>query len=71
MPDHAGAFNNRGNARRDKGDLDGALQDLTEAIRLKPGCADAFHNRGNARIAKGDLDGALPDFTKAIRLKPD
>jgi hypothetical protein len=28
------AFNNRGVARRDKGDLDGALQDHNEAIRL-------------------------------------
>ncbi len=30
-------LNNRGNTRRDKGDLEGrALQDFDEAIRLKP-----------------------------------
>jgi hypothetical protein len=33
-PDHAAAFYNRGIARRAKGDVDGALQDNTEAIRL-------------------------------------
>jgi tetratricopeptide (TPR) repeat protein len=34
-PDHADAFNNRGIARRAKGDLDGLLQDFNEASRLK------------------------------------
>ena len=29
------AFQNRGDARRAKGDLDGALKDFTEASRLK------------------------------------
>jgi tetratricopeptide (TPR) repeat protein len=48
---------------------DGALQDFTEAIRLKPDDAVAFCSRGVARRAK-DLDGALQDF-EAIRLKPD
>src|SRR5229473_4092393 len=33
-PDYATAFYNRGNARRAQGDMDGALQDLAEAIRL-------------------------------------
>ena len=33
-PDDAEAFYNRGGARRDKGDVDGALQDYSEAIRL-------------------------------------
>src|SRR3984893_10551429 len=36
-PDYAAAFNNRGIARRAKGDVDGALQDFTEAIRLQAG----------------------------------
>ena len=51
-PDYVEAFNNRGNARRDKGDLEGALQDYNEAIRLKPDYAEAFNNRGNARREK-------------------
>jgi len=64
-------LNNRGVARQDKGDLDGALQDYNEAIRLKPDYAIAFLSRGTARRVKGDLDGAIQDDNQAIRLKPD
>src|SRR6478752_5678921 len=55
-PDYAEAFNNRGVARKNKGDLEGALKDYNEAIRLKPDNADAFNNRGNVRKDKGDLE---------------
>jgi hypothetical protein len=34
-PDYAAAFYNRGNARQDEGDLEGAIADYNEAIRLK------------------------------------
>jgi Flp pilus assembly protein TadD len=61
-PDDAVAYNNRGAARRDKGDLDGALKDLDEAIRLKPDDAATYNNRGIVRREKGDLDGAEIDF---------
>jgi len=67
-PDFAAAYNNRGVARRRKGDVEGALQDCTEAIRLKPGYAVAYNNRGNARKAKGDVVGALQDYIEAVRL---
>jgi tetratricopeptide (TPR) repeat protein len=58
-------------ARDEKGDLEGALNDLDEAIRLKPDYADAFNNRGAVRYDKGDLKSALKDYNEAIRLKPD
>jgi Flp pilus assembly protein TadD len=70
-PDFADAYNNRGLARADKGDLKGALNDYDEAIRLEPGFAEAYNNRANARCIGGDLDGALKDYGEAIRLKPD
>ena len=70
-PDFAEAYNNRGNARADKGDLDGALADYAEMLRLKPDFAEAYYNRGNTRCNRGDLDGALADDAEAIRLKPD
>jgi tetratricopeptide (TPR) repeat protein len=71
QPDFAEAFYNRGNARKTKGDLDGAIADYDEAIRLQPDIPQAFHNRGLARRAQGDLDGAIADYDEAIRLKPD
>ncbi len=57
--------------RKDNGDLDGALDDYNEAIRLKPDYAMAYNNRGITRKAKDDLDGALDDYNEAIRHKPD
>ncbi len=65
------AYNNRGNARRDKGDLESALQDYDKAIRLQPDYATAYNNRGVTRGDKGDLEGALQDYDKAICLQPD
>ena len=50
---------------------DGALQDYTEAIRLRPDYFKAFYNRGLTRTAKGDLEGALEDLDEAIRLEPN
>jgi len=48
------AFYNRGNARYNKGVLDGALQDYNEAIRLKPDFAMALENREVVRKAIAD-----------------
>jgi tetratricopeptide (TPR) repeat protein len=65
------AYFNRGVAKQDKGDLDGAIADYIKLIELKPNDADAYYNRGYAKQAKGDLDGAIADCNKAIELKPD
>jgi tetratricopeptide (TPR) repeat protein len=70
-PDYAKAFNNRGIARSERGDLDGAIRDYGEAIRLNPDFAEPFNNRGLARSGKGYLEGAIQDYNEAIRLNPD
>ena len=54
-------------ARAKRGDLGGALVDLTQAIDKKPRYAEAFFNRGNVRWEKGDLEGAIADYTQALR----
>jgi tetratricopeptide (TPR) repeat protein len=66
----AGAFYNRGNAYSDKGELDRAIRDYDQAIRLNPQYALAFNNRGNAYNKKGEPDRAIQDFDEAIRLNP-
>ena len=55
-------------ARFQTGDLSGAIQDCTEAIRLSPNYAAAYHNRSLARNALHDPVGAKQDREQAIRL---
>jgi len=81
--DYALAWKGRGEARRAKGDEEGARKDFAEAERLglKPSGPTrrstdspevlALTNDGTARASKGDLDGAIAQFTKAIRLDPN
>jgi tetratricopeptide (TPR) repeat protein len=64
------AYNFRAVAWQDKYDLDRALADYSEAVRLDSGYANAFNNRGIAWQAKGDLDRAIADHSEAIRLDP-
>jgi tetratricopeptide (TPR) repeat protein len=69
-PDDVFAFSVRANLRAQKGDLDGAIEDYSEVIRLEPD-SGAFTSRGDNREKKGDLDGAMEDYNQAIRIKPD
>ena len=64
------ACNNRGLAYRGRGELDRAIGDFNEAIRLDPKFALAYNNRGLAYRDKGELDRAIADHTEAIRLDP-
>lgn len=57
----------RGLARYKADDIDGALADLNEAIRVGPDFAEAYVARGTVR---GDSPAAIDDFSAAIRLNP-
>jgi tetratricopeptide (TPR) repeat protein len=61
----------RENQVRSPSDLDAALQDFDEAIRLQPNFEKALAGRGYARAIKLNLDGAISDLTEAIRLDPN
>jgi len=69
-PHNDGAFVNRGIAHRRVGDVERAIRDYDEAIRLNPHAADAFNNRGNAFRSRDELDRAMRDYDEAIRLDP-
>jgi tetratricopeptide (TPR) repeat protein len=53
-----------------KGDNEGALGELTQAIRLDPKMQDAYVNRAFLWIAKHEYDKAIADCEEAIRLDP-
>ncbi len=65
------AYNNRGVALRSNGEIDRAIEDYDQAIRLKPDYYIAINNRGVALMNKGELDRAIVDFDRTIQLKPD
>jgi tetratricopeptide (TPR) repeat protein len=50
--------------------LDRAIADHTQAIKLDPNLSEAFYNRGNAYGDKGENDRAITDYDTAIRLNP-
>jgi len=70
-PRYSVAYLNRGNARSDAGDIDGALSDYSKAIELKTDKAEAYNNRGLIFAMKNDFEAAEVDFTKALSIYPD
>jgi len=67
-PNRFAAYTNRGTKWAIKGDIDRAIADFSEAIRLEPKLDVAYRNRGNAWSAKGDNDRAIADYNEVIRL---
>jgi len=59
-----------GNAAANKGDLDTAIADFTQAIQMYPKSAVAYNGRGLAYGKKGDFDKAIADFSQAVLLDP-
>lgn len=69
--DEAEVYINRGVAKSQLGECEGALTDYDEAIRLKPNWATAYNNRGQTNTLLGKHQEALADYNEAIRLKPN
>jgi tetratricopeptide (TPR) repeat protein len=65
------ALANRGMAYQNKGDLDRAITDFSEAIRIDPEFPNWHYARAIQYGNKGDLDRAIADFSEAIRLRPN
>ncbi len=62
-------WHRRGVAWRLKNNVDAAIRDFDESLRLSPDPA-VFLSRGNALFAKGEIDRAIRDFNETIRLDP-
>ncbi|MBD2179355.1 protein kinase [Pseudanabaena sp. FACHB-1998] len=73
LPDSARLYLNRGLAKLKLGDINAAIADFNESIRLN--CTDnlalAYGNRGRAKSKLRDNQGAISDFNEAIRISHD
>ena len=60
-----------GNLKQQKGDLDGAIKDYSQAIRLSAKSRFQLYDlRGLARLEMGASDRAIADFNRSIQLYP-
>jgi tetratricopeptide (TPR) repeat protein len=66
----ARAYNARGAAYFGRGDLEPAIADFNQAIKLDPKLAAAFDNRGLAWGRMKEYEKAIADYGEAIRLDP-
>jgi tetratricopeptide (TPR) repeat protein len=66
----AEAYVLRGRARKRKHELDLALADFSEAIRLNPKDSGSRYERGAIYYQKGEYSTALADFDEVIRRAP-
>jgi Flp pilus assembly protein TadD len=69
-PKNDGAHVAHGMALAKKGDLDGAIAEFREAVRLNPKNENAHLYLGWALTKKGDWDGAIAEYREAQRLNP-
>jgi Flp pilus assembly protein TadD len=69
-PDVYYSLYQRGRAKAEKGDDDGAIADLTRSIDLRSGFPDPWYERGRAWMRKNRPDRAREDFTVALHLDP-
>jgi len=61
----------RGIEKTRKGDMQGALKDFTEVLKLDPKHADAYFRRGYLLMRNGDLNAAAHDYVNALKIDPN
>lgn len=67
----AAYYHTRGTAKAGIGDHDGAIEDFTECIHLRPKKALYYHDRGLSKQTIGQHEAAEVDFSKAKELDPN
>jgi len=70
-PDNFTAHFNLGGVLQAKGDLDGAVQELHEAVRIRPQDAVALNTLGAMLALRDDAPGAEKMFRAAVESRPD
>jgi cytochrome c-type biogenesis protein CcmH/NrfG len=70
QPDVAEAWHQRALARYHAGDVNGAIHDLEETVRLEPRDFAAFRTLANIATAREDWKGAYAAWQKVMELDP-
>ncbi len=70
-PKSAEAYNWRGMAYEDLGELNKALADVNRALELSPNYSDAYNNRGEVYRRQNKFVEAMNDYRKASELEKD
>ena len=65
------AYNNRGLAFDESGQVDRAIADFDRAIAINPSYSDAYYNRGTVFYKTGLFKAAMDDFDRTIALDPE
>ncbi len=67
-PPKGAAYLVRANAYRDTGDMERAIRDFGEAIRLMPNAVEPYRNRAIALRDRGELQRAAQDLEQVLKL---
>jgi len=70
-PNLGAAHNDLGIMLYKQRDLNGAVAEYRETIRLLPDYAEAHNNLGNALREMGNLDDAIAEYRKALVIRSD
>jgi tetratricopeptide (TPR) repeat protein len=65
------AQNNLGMALQQAGQMQEAIEDWEQAVRLNPDYAEPHSNLGNGLLRTGRLSEAVGQYEQALRIKPD
>lgn len=68
LDDYEALFH-RASEKSEMGDYEGAIEDYTESIKLKP-LASSYFYRGNDKENIDDVAGALIDYRRAVEIDP-
>jgi lipoprotein NlpI len=67
----AAAYVFRGNAQAQRNEMQAAIDDFSQALKIDPAATDALYARGGAYMLLQRDDLALADFAHLLRLVPD
>ncbi|MCW6037403.1 tetratricopeptide repeat protein [Spirulina subsalsa FACHB-351] len=70
FPENPAVWSNRGNMRVSQNELQGAIADYNQAIKLAPDAPDPYLNRGIAYERQQQWSKAIADYEKVLSLTP-